>query len=67
MAQPERLTLWDRFFNRRRREIMEEIEETWYQTYEGKKLQGSEYIRKKVKYKVIDRVTGSETIEYRYV
>ena len=67
MAQPERLRLWDRLFNRRRREIMEEIEETWYQTYEGKKLQGSEYIRKKVKYKVIDRVTGSETIEYRYV
>lgn len=67
MAQPERLTLWDRFFNRRRREIMEETEETWFQTYEGKRLQGTEFTRKKVKYKVIDRVTGSETIEYRYV
>ena len=63
----EKLGIWDRIFNRYRKEILEETEETWHRTYEGRKMEGTEFKRKKVKYRVIDRVTGSETISYEFV
>lgn len=66
MAAPEKLGLWDRFFNRYRREIIEEIHEPWYRTYVGYRIPNSEFTRSGVKYRVIDRVTGSETIEVSY-
>ena len=60
MSKPEKLSLWDRMFNRERREIMEEGKEAWVKIT----LAGSHDItRSFVKYKIIDRVTGSETIE----
>ena len=67
MAESEKLNLWDRFFNRYREKPIEEISEKWYREYQGKRLEGSEYIRLKLKFKRIDRLTGSETIEYRYL
>lgn len=64
----EKLNLWDRFFNRYKRVIMCEGEEQWFnQSYYGIKMPGSEHTRKFVKYKIIDRVTGSEKIEKVYL
>lgn len=64
----EKLSLWDRFFNRYRRVVVEEGRETWRRHYtHGPIVPNSEYTRKYVKYKVIDRVTGSETIEMVYL
>ncbi len=65
MAQPEKLSLWDRIFNRYRKEIAEEGSETWtnYEIPECPR----KYTRNFVKYRVIDRVTGSETIEKKYL
>ena len=67
MTEPKKLNLWDRFFNRYREEPLKEIEEKWYKTYQDRRLEGSEYIRIKLKFKRIDRLTGSETIGYRYI
>lgn len=73
MAQPEKLNLWDRVFNRTRREIVEEGKETWHARfpanhwYEGQIIPNSNYTRSFIKYKIIDRVTGSETIEKVYL
>lgn len=68
----EKLNLWDRIFNRYKRVILEEGMETWYRTYTDyigvtHNLPNSDYVRSFVKYKVIDRVTGSETIEKVYL
>jgi hypothetical protein len=73
MAQPEKLNIWDRFFNRYRKEIVEENSEKWFQY--NKALVGladSETLKLKfsrdfIKYKIIDRLTGSETIEKVYL
>jgi len=67
MAEPEKLNLWDRLFNRYREEPIKEISEKWYKEYHNQRLEGSEYIRIKLKFKRIDRLTGSETIEYCYI
>lgn len=64
---PEKLNLWDRVFNRYRKEVIEETTEIWHETYKSKKLVGSEYKRRIIKYRVIDRVTGSETITREYL
>lgn len=68
---PERLSLWDRVFNRTRREVHGRGKETWtkrprdpYGYYIGKPY---EYTRTWVEYRVIDRVTGSVTIEREYL
>lgn len=70
MAQPEKLSWWDRWFNRYRKEVVEEGVETWtrYNRYMpwNKDLQQS-FQRRFVKYKTIDRVTGSETISIEYL
>lgn len=67
MAQPEKLNLWDRLFNRYRKEIITEGEETWFNRCGNIRVPNSEYQRRYVKYKSIDRVTGSETIEIQYL
>ncbi len=69
MTTPEKLNLWDRLFNRYRTEILEEGTENW--SYYPYGMQVStykvEYSRRFVKYKRIDRLTGSETIEKEYL
>ena len=67
MATPEKLNLWDRIFNRKRREIINRGQETWVETYNGQRLANSEFVRRWVEYKVIDRLTGSEKIERHYL
>lgn len=68
MAQPEKLTLWDFFFNRYRREVLTRSSERWFKTAPGTgKIPNSEYTRDYVDYKIIDRHTGSETIERKYL
>ena len=67
-TQPEKLNLWDRFFNRYRKVIIEEGKTTWnYRSpYNGEKI-GQPFNRNYVKYKIIDRLTGSETIDIDYI
>ncbi len=78
MAQPEKIGIWDRFFNRKRKEIVEQGKESWQKIYSnsnlnialnqaGKAVPDSSYERCFVIYKIIDRVTGSETIEKEYL
>jgi hypothetical protein len=69
MAQPEKLNLWDRFFNRYRKEIVEQGRESWfrYNPYIPLDQYKIPYERNFVKYKIIDRITGSESIEMEYL
>lgn len=68
MAVPEKISLWDRWFNRYRRVIVEEGTEKWRRTeYISGDPRYSVFGRKFVKYKIIDRVTGSERIELEYL
>lgn len=64
---PEKLNLWDRFFNRYRKIVIEEGKENWYKTYNGIKIPNSDYSEDFVKYKIIDRLTGSETIKKEFL
>lgn len=66
MAKPEKLGIWDRIFNRYRKEIYSKGNETWNGYFQGYKIPNSEYNRHYVEYKIIDRVTGSERIEKEY-
>lgn len=71
MNTPEKLSLWDRIFNRYRKEVSNRGEETWSRvvTRDGFPIESSrrEYLRNWVEYKVFDRVTGSITIEKDYL
>lgn len=71
MATPEKLNLWDRFFNRYRKEIVSEGREEWKRHYclitHIMLDKPVFYNRNFVKYKKIDRLTGSETIEIQYL
>lgn len=62
---PEKLNLWDRIFNRYRKEVMEEGNESWtaYRQFGGNVRYGRDY----VKYKIVDRLTGSVTIKKEYL
>ena len=64
---PEKLNLWDRIFNRYRRDYLTEGTETWHYTIDGMKLPNSSYNRNWVKYMIVDRLTGGETIEKVYI
>lgn len=67
----EKLSLWDRLFNRYRKVIVQEGDEGWTKIircdYTGAVLGKHNYSRNFVKYKIIDRVTGSETIKVEYL
>ncbi len=65
----EQISLWDRWFNRYRKVILEQGSEPWIDYPYGKAHPeyGVRFARNFVKYKVIDRVTGSERIEIEYL
>lgn len=66
MNQPEKLNIWDRFFNRYRRTIHSTKLETWSaRSRNGHELY--KYQREYIDYLVIDRLTGSEKIERVYL
>jgi len=72
--QPEKIGLWDRLFNRYRKVIHQRGQETWSKRYgegyfwcQGEVIPNSSFTRNWVEYKIIDRVTGSETIEREYL
>lgn len=67
MANPEKLNLWDRFFNRYRKTIHKQGTQTWFFEMYGVRIQGSEYSRSFVDYLVVDRLTGSEYIKRKYL
>ena len=78
MAQPEKISIWDRWFNRTRKTVVERGEEQWFRRYTnepinqvqglaGKKIPNSEYLRNWVEYSIVDRVTGSEEIVREYL
>lgn len=68
MTQPEKLNLWDRIFNRYRKEIFEKGTENWIRCPMGFKSSFDiKYSRDFIKYKIIHRVTGSETIKKEYL
>ena len=64
---PEKLSLWDRLFNRYRTTVINEGSENWFKSLNGVKLKNSDYVRNYVKYKRVDRVTGSEEIYIKYL
>ncbi len=64
---PERLNLWDRLFNRTRKEVADRGRSEWkrYDGDTGREI--TTFYRTWVDYRVIDRLTGSETIEREYL
>jgi hypothetical protein len=68
MANPEKLSLWDRWFNRYKRTVKARGSEPWsiFNRY-GEKIPTSTYSRSYVEYLVTDRLTGSERIEKEYL
>ncbi len=67
MNTPEKLNLWDRLFNRYKNIVISEGTETWCQRRYGMRVPNTDYPRLFVKYKRIDRVTGSEEIFKKYI
>jgi hypothetical protein len=66
----EKLNFWDRIFNRKRQEVIEEGKETWTRHYmdsDGETVASKSFVRHFVKYRIIDRVTGSVTIKKKYL
>lgn len=63
--EPEKLNLWDRFFNRYRRVVVDRGVESWTRYEFGDPHY--QFARIWVEYQVIDRVTGSYTIERDYL
>lgn len=59
--QPEKLNLWDRFFNRYRKEVFERGIQHWTNDW------GQNRVRDWIEYRVIDRLTGSVTIKREYL
>lgn len=69
MATPEKVSLWDRWFNRYRKTVYNRGSESWgsRDTCYGVQVGYHEYNRNFVEYLVVDRVTGSERIEKEYL
>ena len=71
----EKIGLWDRFFNRYRKEVIKQGVETWHKSYGagaypaimGQAIPNSGFDRDFVIYRIIDRVTGSEEIKKEYL
>ena len=78
MATPEKLNWWNRIFNRTTRTVSARGTSQWVRRYPntqlfqiqglaGQKIPNSQYTRNWVDYLVVDRLTGSETIEREYL
>ena len=72
MNIPEKLNIFDRFFNRYRKEIVKIEQEPFNKFYNtgpliGQRVPNSTFYRDCVTYKTIDRITGSETIKKEYL
>lgn len=69
MATPEKLNIWDRLFNRYRKEIIEhgKADEFTKRNPNPYVTERITFLREYVKYRVVDRLTGSETIEKIYL
>jgi hypothetical protein len=69
MATPEKLSLWDRFFNRYRTVIKDRGSEVWFRTEYGIRIPNADYRRGRdwIEYIKIDRLTGSETLIRKYL
>lgn len=67
--EPEKLSLWDRLFNRYRKVVIEEGQESWKSNKYGLNIDiyTTYYYRNFVKYAIVDRLTGSVTIELDYL
>lgn len=67
--EPEKISLWDRLFNRYKLVAVEEGMEEWakrsYLKYTGESKR-VEYVRQYVKYHKIDRLTGAYEIIKKY-
>ena len=63
----EKLNLWDRLFNRTRKEVIGRGEERWHNVHYGYTIPNSTFERSYVDYKITDRVTGSEAIKRVYL
>ena len=66
---PEKLNLWDRFFNRYKRIPVREFTENWVRFYPGTYLEipNSNYIRRVNVYHSVDRLTGGYEIFREYL
>lgn len=67
---PEKLNLWDRFFNRYRREVVTRATENWKHQAQVAGIPTGDpfrYTRDYVEYRIIDRLTGSVRIEREYL
>lgn len=63
-----KLSLWDRLFNRYTRTVIARGQNTYYYAdHRGNRVPSTEHIREWVEYKVVDRVTGSERIERKFI
>ena len=68
MATPEKLSIWDRLFNRYKKTIHKKGSDKWFRTNSlGYRIEGSDYSRDYVEYLITDRFTGSETIKREYL
>lgn len=70
---PEKLSIWDRLFNRYRTEVVARGEEDWQLIPTGlddlmiASTHPYVYRRDWVDYRMVDRLTGSETISRTYL
>lgn len=72
MYQPEQLNLWDRLFNRYRKEVAERGKSEWSRVYSdayGYPIESTRrpWVRNYVDYHIIDRLTGGYTIKREYL
>lgn len=68
--QPEKLSRWDRWFNRYKKIPVKQGRETWTEqmTHNGVRYGPvHEFNRNYVEYHVVDRLTGGYTIKKEYI
>ncbi len=65
--QPEKLSLWDRVFNRYKTVPVEKGNENWHKAIYGSEVPNSKFVRSYVLYHKIDRSTGGFKIIKEYL
>ncbi len=66
-ATPEKLSIWDRWFNRYKKTFHTRGEEPWTRTNIRTGNVVQHFKRDYVEYLITDRITGSQTIERKYL